>query len=139
MYTVKAVQAVSSKKRQSATVVSEQFPANVNSGTLTTLQEGVTYEVTVTASTTEGQGEVGDSMTVAPFSEGEHINCDKGSTILSQSVKNDGCFPPFQHQLHSYMHQICHPHLQAFRPSPLSWELVCFCCSLCQLVSTSFL
>ena len=81
MYTVRAAEAVSSTKRQYTTEVSRQFPANVNSGTLTTLQEGVTYEVTVTASTSEGQGEVGDSMTVAPLSGGEHINCDKGSTI----------------------------------------------------------
>ena len=70
-YTVRATPAMSSRKRQDATVVSKEFPANVNSGTLTTLQKGVTYEVTVTASTSKGEGEVSDVMTVEPIPGGK--------------------------------------------------------------------
>ena len=70
-YTVRATPAMNSRKRQDATVISKQFPSDASSGTLTTLEKGVTYDVTVTASTSEGEGEASESMTVDPVSGGE--------------------------------------------------------------------
>ena len=70
-YIVRATPDVNARKRQDATVISKEFPSDVSSGTLTTLQKGVTYDVTVTASTSEGEGVASESMTVDPISVGE--------------------------------------------------------------------
>lgn len=69
-YTVRASPAMSTRKRQDNGEIVKVFPSDASSGTLTTLQQGVTYGVTVSASTSAGEGDSSITETATPVPSG---------------------------------------------------------------------